>query len=109
MPVRARRCPFGKYTVFFGIFIRADGFLSGGRSGKGIGFRRPVVQVSCGPAPGFRGRSEGAIGGVGDYGYSWSFPTRDTNGMFLGIGTVWLNPSSSDYRGYGYQLRCLSE
>nr|WP_294594280.1 hypothetical protein [uncultured Rikenella sp.] len=60
-------------------------------------------------APGFRGRSEGAIGGAGDYGYSWSYPFLDTHGMFLGIGTVWLNPGSADYRAYGYQLRCLSE
>ena len=64
-------------------------------------------------APGFRDAGyNGRLGGlvsVGHYGYSWSSTVSSTNGMNLTFGVTWLIPSTSDYRGYGFQLRCLSE
>ncbi|WP_294596555.1 hypothetical protein [uncultured Rikenella sp.] len=61
------------------------------------------------PAPGCRGSASGALGNIGNNGYSWSSAVSGTNGVFLGFYTQSLNPSSVDYRGYGLQLRCLSE
>ena len=50
---------------------------------------------------------------VGNNGYSWSSTSYDSGdhyrGMYLNFGTQNLNPSSANYRGYGFQLRCLSE
>ncbi|WP_294596475.1 hypothetical protein [uncultured Rikenella sp.] len=65
-----------------------------------------------GPAPGYRdfGRKgwEGITRGIGNGGYSWSLLAGNTNGM-LSFDMTWLNSSGSDYRAYGFQLRCLSE
>ncbi len=47
--------------------------------------------------------------GVGDIGFSQSATINDIRGFHLLIGINRLNPSCSDYRGYGFQLRCLSE
>ncbi|WP_300681799.1 hypothetical protein [uncultured Rikenella sp.] len=46
---------------------------------------------------------------VGNSGYSWSSAVSGTNGVFLYFDTQGLNPGSVNYRGYGLQLRCLSE
>ncbi|WP_297628192.1 hypothetical protein [uncultured Rikenella sp.] len=62
-----------------------------------------------GPAPGYRHRDTGALGNVGNYGYSWSSTVSGTNGMDLGFSVTWLYPSYADLRAYGFQLRCLSE
>ncbi len=65
------------------------------------------------PAPGYRdyGRPgyEGVPREVGRYGYSWSSIGSGTSGLNLGFNVTWLGPSRSDYRGHGFQLRCLSE
>ncbi|WP_294601230.1 hypothetical protein [uncultured Rikenella sp.] len=46
---------------------------------------------------------------VGNYGYSWSSAVSGSNGVFLHFSTQGLNPSHVSHRGYGLQLRCLSE
>jgi len=60
-------------------------------------------------APGNRSYSSGTPGGIGGSGYSWLSSAREPSGVFLNFGTQYLNPSSVDYRGYGFQLRSLSE
>ncbi len=60
-------------------------------------------------APGHRGSSEGALWGVGIGGYIWSSSFSRTNGVLLHFHTTWLNPGDAHNRGYGFQLRCLSE
>ncbi len=110
--VRARL--FGKYTVFFGNFIRAGGFLPGGLSGgRGPGLRRSVVRVPRVPAPGFRDSGNltqwGGLMYVGTNGYSWASTVKDTDGMNLGFGVTWLVSSCPSGHAYGFQLRCLSE
>ncbi|WP_294597877.1 hypothetical protein [uncultured Rikenella sp.] len=45
----------------------------------------------------------------GRCGYSWSSAASDINGLDLYFGVGWLYPSSTYYRSYGFQLRCLSE
>ncbi|WP_300400921.1 hypothetical protein [uncultured Rikenella sp.] len=66
-----------------------------------------------GGAPGYRDvGTDGRLGDlmvVGNYGYSWSVATKDITGMDLNLSTRGLNPGSTNYRGYGFQLRCLSE
>ncbi|WP_294600010.1 hypothetical protein [uncultured Rikenella sp.] len=42
-------------------------------------------------------------------GYSWSSAVSRTYCVFLGFGTQYLNPCSTDNRAFGRQLRCLSE
>ncbi|WP_294599130.1 hypothetical protein [uncultured Rikenella sp.] len=46
---------------------------------------------------------------VGYSGYSWSSAISGTNGVFLDFSTQHLNPGYVRNRGYGLQLRCLSE
>ena len=65
------------------------------------------------PAPGIRDcgyyRQLGALGGVGFGGSSWSSALNDTSGVNLDFNSQALNPSNASYRGYSFQLRCLSE
>ncbi|WP_294594931.1 hypothetical protein [uncultured Rikenella sp.] len=65
------------------------------------------------PAPGFRDAgNNGLLGellGVGNYGYNWSSASSGTNGVSLSCLMTHLNPGGPNYRGIGFQLRCLSE
>ncbi len=45
--------------------------------------------------------------GVGYSGYSWSSSIAGTSAHNLYFDYSWLNPQGSDYRAYGFQLRCL--
>ncbi|WP_300728853.1 hypothetical protein [uncultured Rikenella sp.] len=49
------------------------------------------------------------LGSVGRNGYSWASSTRNTNSNHLDFYMTHLNPTSANHRGYGFQLRCLSE
>ncbi|WP_300730516.1 hypothetical protein [uncultured Rikenella sp.] len=65
------------------------------------------------PAPGFRdagnnGRS-GALCLVGEGGYIWSSTAVEPTGMDLNFHSHYLDPYHTSNRGYGFQLRCLSE
>ncbi|WP_294598212.1 hypothetical protein [uncultured Rikenella sp.] len=46
---------------------------------------------------------------VGNNGFSWSFTTGGIYGLDLNLYSQGLSTSSSDRRGHGFQLRCLSE
>ncbi|WP_294594127.1 hypothetical protein [uncultured Rikenella sp.] len=46
---------------------------------------------------------------VGNLGYSWSSATSGIGGLHLGFHVTWLNFRGQGHRGYGFQLRCLSE
>ncbi|MDE6500213.1 MAG: hypothetical protein K2K83_05870 [Rikenella sp.] len=67
------------------------------------------------PAPGFR--DSGYYGGYGtlyavsSYGYSWSstIPTGNTSAHSLNFSYGRIYPNNSNYRSYGFQLRCLQE
>ncbi|WP_294600657.1 hypothetical protein [uncultured Rikenella sp.] len=66
-------------------------------------------------APGYRDagnyRNPGNLINVGRDGFSRS-GTPNTNNiemLYLGFYTQGLNPTSSDFRAHGFQLRCLSE
>ncbi|WP_294598378.1 hypothetical protein [uncultured Rikenella sp.] len=65
------------------------------------------------PAPGFRDAGNygrlGDLSYVGNSGFSWSFATSGIYGLYLNSYTAGLNPSNIYGRGYGFQLRCLSE
>ena len=61
--------------------------------------------MSC--APGYRHRDTGALTNVGNNGYSWSSSVSSTNGMNLNFNSSWLNPSNTNNRAYGFQVRCL--
>ncbi|WP_294598812.1 hypothetical protein [uncultured Rikenella sp.] len=51
----------------------------------------------------------GALYGVGNCGYSWSATIHQINGFDLDFRTTWSESSYPSRRGYGFQLRCLSE
>ena len=65
------------------------------------------------PAPGYRYATSGALWAVGNDGCSWASTSYDSGGhyrgMHSGFNVTWLNPSRVYYRGYGFQLRCLSD
>ncbi|WP_294599105.1 hypothetical protein [uncultured Rikenella sp.] len=46
---------------------------------------------------------------VGYSGFSWSSTVNGANSINLNFHVTWLNPYYADHRGYGFQLRCLSE
>ncbi|WP_297626722.1 hypothetical protein [uncultured Rikenella sp.] len=46
---------------------------------------------------------------VGNYGSSWSSVTSGIYGQDLNFHSQYQYTSGSDGRGYGFQLRCLSE
>ncbi len=60
-----------------------------------------------GLSPGYRWYPDGALGGVGNNGYSWSSSVSGTNGMNLDFNATWLNPSNANNRAHGFQVRCL--
>jgi hypothetical protein len=62
------------------------------------------------PASGYRYYNGGSLSGVGNGGYYWSASPSSSNAYRLGFdygGDV--DPSGSDYRAYGYSVRCLQE
>ncbi|WP_300646563.1 hypothetical protein [uncultured Rikenella sp.] len=46
---------------------------------------------------------------IGHYGLSWSATTGNIYALDLNFGVTYLDPSSSNGRACGLQLRCLSE
>ncbi|WP_300729432.1 hypothetical protein [uncultured Rikenella sp.] len=60
-------------------------------------------------APGYRVAGSGEAANVSSFGYCWSSATSDTFGKRLGFSATWLDPCDAYGRGYGFQLRCLSE
>ena len=71
------------------------------------------LRVPLGAAPGYRDagyyKGFGALRDVGDYGYSWSSTVSGSIVRFLDFNPTWLTPQNSNYRAYGFQLRCLQE
>jgi len=90
--------------ICFGFFVFYEGFVSGYSvvvfGGSSVSFL---------PAPGNRHANWGTMTGVGDIGFSQSSTINDIRGHHLLIGVNRLNPSYTDPRAYGLQLRCLSE
>ncbi|WP_297829384.1 hypothetical protein [uncultured Rikenella sp.] len=60
-------------------------------------------------APGCRNRNTGILNDGGRYGYSWISSTNSTLGLSLHFSVDWIGSSLANSRGYGLQLRCLSE
>ncbi|WP_304708766.1 hypothetical protein [uncultured Rikenella sp.] len=63
------------------------------------------------PAPGFRHHASGALDGFGNEGTVWSasVPDGSTGAWRLLFYATGMYPSTANDRGYGFQLRCLSE
>ncbi|WP_304736230.1 hypothetical protein [uncultured Rikenella sp.] len=73
-----------------------------------------MTLFSSHPAPGYRDAGiDGRLGelmGVGSLGYSWSSTIDGSLGSLnLNFHVTWLSSNHASYRGYGFQLRCLSE
>ena len=68
----------------------------------------PVVR---GAAPGFRDAGNngknGALMNVGNNGFSWSSAVSGSNGVYLNFNATNLNPSNTNSRAFGLQVRCL--
>ncbi|WP_297830788.1 hypothetical protein [uncultured Rikenella sp.] len=62
------------------------------------------------PAPGFRSHADGGQRNVGNEGTVWSAtPNGSMHAWRLLFHTTGMDPANSHTRGYGFQLRCLSE
>ena len=57
--------------------------------------------------PGYRHPYTGALTSVGERGYSWSSAVSETSGLYLSMGTTWVNPGNANNRANGFQVRCL--
>ncbi|WP_300400690.1 hypothetical protein [uncultured Rikenella sp.] len=51
----------------------------------------------------------GALASVGLSGYSYSSSTKEAYSLFVDFHTQGFSPSYTNGRGFGFQLRCLSE
>jgi uncharacterized protein (TIGR02145 family) len=60
------------------------------------------------PAAGYRGRADGAFSSVGASGVYWSSSPSGTNASNLYFSTT-VYPESSDYRSFGFSVRCVAE
>ena len=65
------------------------------------------------PAPGFRDAGNnhlfGALGSTGSGGFCYSSGTKSNSGLDLNFSATGLYPDATGNRGFGLQLRCLSE
>ncbi|GHT62681.1 hypothetical protein AGMMS50239_16660 [Bacteroidia bacterium] len=62
------------------------------------------------PASGWRDYSSGALSAVGPAGCAWSSsPGSSSNGFYLGIVSTGANPAGSNYRTFGFPVRCVTE
>ncbi|WP_300730578.1 hypothetical protein [uncultured Rikenella sp.] len=61
------------------------------------------------PAPGFRNAGSGAPNSVGNHGFNYSSGTKSNSGLDLNFSATGLYPDATGNRGFGLQLRCLSE
>ena len=70
----------------------------------------PVCECPAAP-PGYRDARARTLGSVGSSGYIWSLtiPTGSGYAHYLSFSYSWLDPQSSNYRAYGFPLRCLQE
>ncbi len=63
------------------------------------------------PAPGFRDAGNNGKNGdlmnVGNSGFSWSSSVSGSNGVYLNFNATNLNPSNTNNRAFGLQVRCL--
>ncbi len=71
--------------------------------------RQARLECPAAPAPGHRGRGEGALWGVGVNGHSWSSTQSGTSAHDLNFYYGGVSPQGNSYRGYGFPLRCLQE
>ncbi len=71
--------------------------------------RFPKAREKINPAPGHRGSGDGALWVVGATGCNWSATISKTSGVYLDFYVTGLAPNRVNSRGYGLQLRCLSE
>ena len=73
---------------------------------NGFEYLTKVLKYELG---GHRGYGEGALWNVGNLGYSWSSSVSNTNGLYLGFSATWLITGNTNYRAFGFQVRCLQE
>ncbi len=63
--------------------------------------------------PGYReagnNKGYGALREIGLSGFNWASTVRGPNAHYLGFSYIWIDPQTSNYRAYGFQLRCLQE
>ena len=75
--------------------------------------KKPTFACRAAPAPGYRDagyyKGFGALRDVGHYGCSWSSTVSGSSVRCLDFRPTWLTPQNSNYRAYGFQLRCLQE
>ncbi|WP_300852143.1 hypothetical protein, partial [uncultured Rikenella sp.] len=68
-----------------------------------------TARQPCNPAPGYRIALSGVQNNVYYSGFSYSSSKSDSDVVHLNFNMTGLNPCSTSGRGYGFQLRCLSE
>ncbi|WP_294592787.1 hypothetical protein [uncultured Rikenella sp.] len=73
------------------------------------GLKKKGGRYADSPAPGYRNYTLGALSGVGNEGSVWSASASGIGGLDLYFHITGLYLNSSNGRGYGFQLRCLSE
>jgi len=76
---------------------------------KGISFINSDLELWY-PAAGYRDNYYGSLNDVGFIGYYWSAAPTGRNAYSLFFDSSgYVNPSYSNYRAYGYSVRCLQE
>ena len=87
------------------------GFVDIGYNGTNEGIRVSINSVSAWyPASGFRYFDDGSVGYIGMDGYYWSADPSRTDVYYLYFNSAGnVRPSFSNYRSFGFAVRCQKE
>ncbi|MFA7152099.1 MAG: FISUMP domain-containing protein, partial [Candidatus Paceibacterota bacterium] len=61
------------------------------------------------PLAGFRGRIDAALYSRGGVGYYWSSSPSGTSASILFFNSGGVHPADTDYRAYGFSVRCVKD
>ncbi len=61
------------------------------------------------PAAGYRNRASGAMNLVGSYGSYWSSSVTGTYAYYLYVHGSGVNPANTNYRAFGFSVRCVKD
>ena len=92
-------------------FWAKAGFVDVGYNGTNEGIRVSINSVSAWyPASGFRYFDDGSVGYIGMDGYYWSADPSRTDAYYLYFNSAGnVRPSFSNYRSFGFAVRCQKE
>ena len=94
-------------TVTFGDFSTTTMTVSG--SGTNVANGRIYSHMAWFPMAGYRHTYSGALNIIGGAGYCWSNSISETKIKAMNFSLSGINPNYTNYRAYGFSVRCVQE